>query len=249
MKKKLILNVRKPSARLAWKIPTILTTCLLIFAQGANAQKDVAVKALTKYGLDKDLINKEYFKQPDNYAYDLQQTTKAAGKTTVLVAKYNPQAPVADRWTVVSVDGNEPKKGDISAFQKAQAEESERSKPQDASYRIDEETSDKLVISYKLDPATLSKELGFMKDCRIYIHINLQSKRLEQSELVNEKPVKIKILTAEKFTSTAKYKWDEAAFRYFTVDNEVNMSGKFMGQKVDVNTQAIYSNFQKADSK
>ncbi|MFD2966337.1 hypothetical protein [Sphingobacterium bambusae] len=228
------------------RIVAMLTLTMLGFAQLAQAQKELAMNALTKYGLDKDLINKDYFKQPDNYAYDLEQTTTAANKTTVLLAKYDPQA--ASPWTVLSVDGKAPKKADISAFEKAQAEENERSKPQDASYRVDEETADKLVISYKLDPATLSKELAFMKDCRIYIHISLQSKRLLQSELVNEKPVKIKILTAEKFISTVQYQWDTTAHRYFTLQNEVDMQGKFMGQKVDVHTQAKYSNFKKADT-
>lgn len=226
-------------------INAFLSIAFLLVGFQVSAQKSVVLAVLTKHGLDKDLINPRYFKQPDNYAYDLQQTTKAVDKTTALEAKYNPALPEGEKWTIVSVDGKSPSKGDIKTFTKSLREEKDESKPLDESFRVEDEKNDYLLLSYKVDPSTLSKETNFMKDCRMFLRINLTTKRLESSSVSNEKPIKIKMLTADKFVGTAHYKWDEREHRYFTVRNELQMNSKFLGQHVNIETYSEYSNFEK----
>jgi hypothetical protein len=84
-----------------------------------------------------------------------------------------------------------------------------------------------------------------MKDCRSYMTINLNTKRVEQVQALNEKPVKIKIINVDKLNIVTKYKWDEQAKRYFTISQNLDMQGKFLGQSVPVQTTTEYSNYVK----
>jgi hypothetical protein len=75
--------------------------------------------------------------------------------------------------------------------------------------------------------------------------INLNTKRVEQVQALNEKPVKIKIINVDKLNIVTKYKWDEQAKRYFTISQNLDMQGKFLGQSVPVQTTTEYSNYVK----
>ncbi|SEW52263.1 hypothetical protein [Chitinophaga arvensicola] len=226
-------------------IKSLLGVCLLVASTLAvSAQKSAVLDAFSKHGIDAGLLDPEALKQPDNYAFDLRFSSTAAGKQTVTEAKFDPSKSEEERWTVVSVDGKSPSRGEVTSFRKNHAKpESAPIKADDASYKVEKETGDYLVISYKQDAASVPKDASFMKDCRSFMTINLKTKRAEEVKAINEKPVKVKILNAEKFEVTVKYNWNEQAKRYFTVSDNLNMLAKFIGQTTNVETISEYSNF------
>lgn len=215
---------------------------LLTTAFTASAQKSIVSDAFSKHGIDVSILNPDNLKRPDDYAFDFKQTVTTTGKQSVTVARFDPSSPKEEQWTVISLDGKTPSKGDIYSFRKNQAK-SETPQPDDSSYKIEKENSDYLVISFKMDPNSIPKDASFMKDCRSYLSINLKTKKLEQSQIINEKPVKIKILTADKFEGTLKYNWNAQAKRYFSANEDVNIQAKFIGQAVNVQTTTEYSNY------
>lgn len=217
----------------------------VISTLNVSAQKPVVLDAFSKHGIDAKILNPDYLQQPDNYTYELKQTTIAAGKETVIDAKFDPSGAKGEEWTVISVNGKNPSKSDINSFRKSQNKESASNKTDDASYKVEKETSGSLVISYKLDAAAIAKDAAFMKDCRFYMTINLGTKELEQVEALNEKPLKIKILNAEKFDLVQKYIMDDQAKRYFATNQNLNILAKFLGQAVNVQTITEYSNYSK----
>lgn len=224
--------------------PLAVFLLLVTVALGAAAQKSVVLDALSKHGIDAGILDPPALQQPDDYAFDLRFSSTAAGKQTVTVAKFDPSNSAEERWTVVSVDGKTPTRAEINSFRK------NRSKPQsaspradDASYKIDKETADFLLISYKQDAASVPKDASFMKDCRSYMTINLKTRKIEQVQAINEKPVKVNILNAEKFEVTVKYNWNEQAKRYLTASDNLNMLAKFLGQTTTVETVSEYSNY------
>jgi len=218
---------------------------LLVSALSASAQKSVVLDAFSKHGIDPGILNPVNVRTPDDYAYDLKQTTVTAGKTNVTVARFDPSGPKEEQWTVVSVDGKSPSKGDINSFRKNKAKPQSSEKTDDASYRIEKETADQLVLSYKPDATSLSKETAFLKDCRLYMTVSLKTRKLEQVQALNEKPVKIAILNADQLDLTIKYVMNEEAKRYFPVNDNLNIQAKFLGQKVNVETVTEYSNYTK----
>lgn len=216
---------------------------LLVSTLNASAQKSIVLEAFSKHGIDAGILNPGSTKAPDNYAYDLKQTTVTAGKTNITIAQFDPSRPKEEQWSVISVDGKSPSKGDISSFRKNKTKPQSSEKTDDASYKIEKETADQLVLSYKSDATSLSRETAFLKDCRLYMTINLKTRKLEQVQALNEKPVKIAILNADQLDLTIRYVQNEESKRYFPVNEQLNIQAKFLGQKVDVETVTEYSNY------
>ncbi|SHE49165.1 hypothetical protein [Pedobacter caeni] len=210
-----------------------------------SAQKTAVLDAFSKHGIDATILNPANVQEPDDYAFDFKQTTIAGGKTNVTIAKFDPSRAKEEQWTVVSMDGKSPSNGDIKTFRKGKVKPESPSKADDASYRIESESAECLVVSYKPDPASLPKDAAFLKDCRLYMSINLKSKKLEQVQGLNEKPLKIKILNAEKLELTTRYTRNEETKRYFPVNEGLNIQAKFIGQAVNVQTITEYSNYSK----
>lgn len=224
----------------------MLTLFLLVtMTVTASAQKQGVLDAFSKYGIDTSILNDDNLQQPVDYAFDLKQTTVAADKETTIVAKFDPSGSKDEQWTVVSVDGKSPSKSDINTFRKNHGKQPASAKTDESSYKIEKETPDYLVISYKQDAASIDKDAAFMKDCRLYMTVNLKTRRLEKVQAINEKPLKIKILKAEKLDLVMKYNWNEQAKRYFSSSEDLNILAKFLGQSLTVKTITEYSNYIK----
>lgn len=224
----------------------VLALFLLIsFTFSTSAQKSTVLAAFSKYNIDAGILDANNIKQPEDYAFEFKQTIIAGGKQTVTVAKFDPSNSKEEQWTVVSVDGKTPSRGEISSFRKNQNKQASSTQTDDASYKIEKESSDYLVVSFKQDANSVPKDAAFMKDCRSYLTINLKTKKLEQAQSINEKPVKIKILNAEKFDLVIKYTWNEQAKRYLTASENVDIQAKFLGQATNVQTLSEYSGYTK----
>ena len=211
--------------------------------QTASAQKQAVLDAFKKHGIEADLLIPK--QQPENYSYDFKYTSISNEKATVTIAKYDPAKPADDRWTVISVKGKTPSSGDVKAFKKNRSKKPSLPVIDDATYRIEKESTAYLVISYKQDPSSLPDEAKFMKDCRQHMTINLKTKRMEKLQSLNEKPLKIKIFNAEKLDLTVKYNWNEQEKRYFTASEDMILIVKFLGQPAPIETISEYSNYKK----
>ena len=219
---------------------------LILLALNSFAQKSAVLSAFEKHGIDKSILEAKTIEKVDNYAFDFKYTSIAGDKETVTLAKYDPTKPMEERWTVISVKGKAPSKSQVNTFIKNHnVPKTAPALPDESTYKIEKETADILVISYKQDPNTLAAEAAFMKDCRLYMTVNLKTKRLESIQSLNEKPLKIKIFNAEKLDLMVKFTFDEAANRYFTASEDLNMIIKLLGQLAPMETISEYSNYKK----
>ncbi|MDR6761983.1 hypothetical protein J2Y38_002194 [Flavobacterium sp. 2755] len=218
---------------------------LVLFTSAVSAQKSKILDTFFKYGIDSSILNPEKIKKPDNFAFDFKQTIITSAKETETIAKFDPSNSGTEPWNVVSIDGKSPSKSEVNSFRKNQRKASAPTSTDDATYKIEKETPDQLVISYKVDPSSLTKENAFVKDCRFYMTINLKTKKLEQVQTLNEKPVKVNILTADKFDIVLKYKWNDQAKQFVPVNENLTMEAKFIGQATNIQTITEYSNYTK----
>lgn len=219
----------------------ILTASVL----SALAQKQAVLDAFSKHGIDPAILEPKIKERPDNYAFDLKYSTITSGKESVTLAKYDPTKAEDDRWTVISVKGKAPSASEIKSFKKNHSKQPVTAKTDDATYLVEKETPDYLVISYKQDPTSIPQEAQFMKDCRQHLTINLKTKKMEKLQSLNEKPLKIKIFNAEKLDLVVKYVWNEKEGRYFTESEDLNLIVKFLGQLAPMETLSEYSNYKK----
>jgi len=226
---------------------TLYATILsFLFSFSAFAQKDLVEAAFTKYGLDVAILNPDLKQRPTQYSFDLKYTTITNESEKVVVAKFDPSKSEDDRWTVQSINGGKPLALDIKAFKKAHAEQPVSSaKIDESTLKVEQETADHLIVSYKVDPNTLSKDASFLKDCRNHAKINLKTKHLEELQTLNEKPVKIKILNAQKLDLVIKYTYHEDLKKYLPDSETLVVVVKLLGQETTMTTISEYSNYTK----
>lgn len=219
---------------------------LILCGIPALAQKSVVLAAFVKHHIDSNILDPKSRQKPDGYAFDFKYTTITDSKETVALASFDPSKPVEERWTVNSIKGKAPSPSEIKAFRKNHSvPETMTTLADDNSYKIEKENADILVVSYKQNPAMISKEASFMEDCRLYLTINLKTKRLEKVQALNEKPLKIKVFKAEKLDLVVAYTYNEAEKRYFMVSEDLNLMIKMLGQLVTMETLSEYSNYRK----
>jgi len=220
---------------------------LLAVATGNTfGQKSEVLKAFAKYQIDESILDPALKKKPETYSFDLKYTSITSEKEKVTLATYDPSKIEAERWTVVSVDGKTPTSSEIKTFRKEHSQPSRtEGKVDESSYKTEKDDGNYLTVSYKQDPASLPAEASFMKDCRLFLTINVKTKRFEKLEAINEKPLKIKILNAQKLDLAIKFKYDEAEKRYFTESEDLDIIVKFLGNLVPIQTLSEYSNYKK----
>jgi len=210
------------------------------------AQKSLVLDAFAKYGIDVIILEPQAKQRPENFAFDYKYTSITGNKEVVTMANFNPSKPEQERWTVTSVKGKAPSASEIKTFRKSHSQAQPiAGKVDESTYKIEKENADQLVVSYKQDLSSMPSQASFMKDCRLYMTINLKTKRLEKLQSLNEKPLKIKIFNAEKLDLTVKYIYNEEEKRYLTESEDLNLIVKFLGQLTPMETISEYSNYRK----
>lgn len=217
---------------------------LTIFVNRASAQKSLVTDALLKYGVEQSLLDPASLRLPVDYAFELKESTMVAGKTKVLLARFDPSAAGSDQWKVISADGKAPSLYENNTFRNTRAKPPV-DKPDETTYRIDSETEGQMVISYKLDAASIPMDARFLKDCRVILTIDLKNKQMTKLQLVNEKPVKIGPLTATKFEIVTNYVYDKSAKRSFPYKDNLDMEAGFLGKTITTRMETVYSNYTK----
>lgn len=224
----------------------ILTVVAAIVAGQVMAQKDVVVSALAKYKIDEGILDEKLRQKPTDYAYDLKETVATEGKEKVILAHFDPTKTGDDQWNVISADDQEPSTTEIKRFRKEHAKPPyPPTKIDDSSYKIEKEDANTLVISFKSDPTSLVADNGFLKDCRIFLTVDLKTGKLSKAESVNEKPLKVKTFNVPTLNTYSEIVWNEEAKQYFPKKDNINMVIKLLGQELATTTILEYSNFKK----
>ncbi|SEJ38355.1 hypothetical protein SAMN05216327_109157 [Dyadobacter sp. SG02] len=225
----------------------ILIQALVLFiGHQAIAQKDAAISALAKHNLDASALDEKLRVKPTDYSYDLKETVATEGSEKVILGHYDASKPEEDRWTVISSDDQEPSTTEIKRFKKEHGKQPyPPAKIDDSSYKVEKDEPGTLVISFKLDPASLVADNSFIKDCRSYLTIDTKTGKIIKAESVNEKPLKVKTFNVPVLNSYSELTWNETEKKYFPKKDNINMTIKLLGQEVATTTILEYSNFKK----
>lgn len=219
---------------------------LVAISNQTFAQKDVVMKALTKYKLDESILDEKYRLKPTDYSYDLKETVATEGQEKVILASYDPSKKEEDRWTVLSADDQDPSTTEINRFKKEHGKAPYPPvKIDESSYKVEKDDAAILVISYKSDPSSLVADNSFYKDCRTYVTVDLKIGKLTKTEVVNEKPLKIKAFNVPTLNTYSEITWNEKEQKYFPKKDNITMVIKLLGQEITTTTILDYSNFKK----
>lgn len=213
----------------------LIIAVLLLTSFTAFAQKSSVLQAFKKYNVSEDVLNTDFKVNLEKYAYEVQRTVTLNEKSKVYVSNFDPSKQDSLKWTLVSVNGKSPSKGEQKAFDK-EHDLKLNFKIDESTFKVAKDDGNKLEISYQYDPATLDKDHLFLKDCLYTLHINAKTGRLEKLTEINLKDLKIKILKVTKMATLINFTYVEKDKVYVPTDNSIEIVIKMLGNEIPMLT-------------
>lgn len=217
-----------------------LSLLMITFCFVAFAQKSLVLQALKKYNVSEEVLNPNLKDNLEKYAHEVQRTVTINDKDKVYISSFDPNKQDPPQWTLVSVNGKNPSKGEQKAFEKEHNQKTDF-KVDDNSYKISKDDGNTLEITYQYDPASVDSDHGFFKDCLFTLHINAKTGRLEKMTEVNLKDLKIKILKATKLTTEVTYQYIEKDKTYVPLNDRIEVVIKLLGNEMPMITTDKYT--------
>ncbi|MDG1902526.1 MAG: hypothetical protein P8I80_09860 [Bacteroidales bacterium] len=218
-----------------------------IFSLQIAAQNNNIKEVLKEHDFEIQFLTTSLKDGNAEYHFDVQISTTTGNKLKVEKAKFDPSKPVGERWVLLTVNNDTPSKDDLNKFDKAHNTQKSgvNGKIDKSSWAIVTDDSDYLVLSYKFDKSTLPKKYVFLGDCKGLAYFNKKTRRLEKSEFLNEKPLKVKIFKVTKLNMVITYEYLSKDNTYLIKKEVIDMDGKFLGSKVIVKEVDEFSNYRK----
>ena len=206
----------------------------------AFAQKDQVLAVLKKYNINEQVLDPNLRDNIEQYAYNLQRTVSLSGKDKVYQSSYDPTKDEANRWTLNSVNGKNPSKHDIKAFNDEHTIKV-HFKVDESTYKVAKDDGKMIELTYQYDPSSLDSDHQFLKDCVITLFINAKTGLLEKSAELNLKNLKIKILKVTKLTSDVSYVYHQANKNYTVANETITVIIKMLGNEIPMITTNTYT--------
>ena len=218
----------------------IILAALLLSSTTLFAQKSEVLEVLKKYNVSEDVLNTNIKVNLEKYAHQVQRTVTFNDKDKVYISSFDPSKKDQPQWTLVSVNGKNPSKGDQKAFEKEHDMKTDF-KIDENSLKVVKDDGNSLEISYQFDPTSLDNDHAFLKDCLYTLHINAKTGRLEKMTEINLKDLRIKILKITKMATIVNYKYIEKDKAYIPVDSNVELIIKMLGNEIPMITAEKYT--------
>ncbi len=188
---------------------TVFYFMTFLFSVTVVAQNNTVVDKLKEYNLPSELLAKSIggAEVDADHSFDVTITSSTDSEMTVEEATYNPTQKKGKRWILLTSNGKDPSKKEINEFKKDHnmKEDEIKAKIDDASWNIESDNDEYLVVSYKYDKSTVHKRHKFLVDIEGKAYFNKNTKLIEKVEYVNTRPTKIKPFNVDKYNMVVNY--------------------------------------------
>jgi len=213
------------------------------------AQKEDVKKKFNEYQLSAELLTINLKDADAEHYFDLKTTLVNGADTKIVESTFDPSKNIGERWNLVSVNQISPSIKEIKEFDRTHNTTLEGVNGQiDASsWDIEKDDDAYLVLSFRHDKKSLPRKFSFLGDCKGLAYYNKKTERLEKTEFVNEKPLKIKVFNVTRLDMVVHYKFHDEAAVYLIHTEELDMEVKLLGQLVSIKEINEYGNYSKAE--
>ena len=228
---------------------TLFYCIAIFFSVIVTAQENTVVDKLKDYYFSTELLAKGIGGMDVNadYSFTVTMASSTGSEKIVERASYDVNKAEGTRWTLLSYNGMAPSKKELKAFKKEHnfKEEEITATIDDTSWDIELDNDKYLEVSFKYNPSTLKRRTKYFADIMGKAYFNKNTKRLEKTEYINDKPTKIKPFTVSEFYMVVNYVFNETEDKYQVESEEINMDAKMFGEVVPVKHIYEYSNYSK----
>ena len=143
-----------------------------LLSRSATAQNEEILARLKEFKIDEERLSSNIKEEDAVHAYTLTSLTGSKDGNVESIAKYDPLQKVGKRWTLLTVNGAAPEKGDIKQFNKLHNPKNKNisGKIDPTSYEIERDDKKFLIVKFRYIKESLPSKFRFLGDCdaRVY---------------------------------------------------------------------------------
>jgi hypothetical protein len=225
----------------------VILISYLLSSSVVVAQKAEIEQKLKEYGIPHGFFENNLNDENASHTYKTKTTTVTGTETKIEIGSFDPTLPEGKRWTLISVNGNEPTKKERKQFDKShnKSDKSDFGEPNDEDWKIVKDDDEFLIIELRYMETNLPHKYKFLAGCKAEVFINKPGKRLTKIEFYNVDPLKIKIFNVSKLDMIISYRLEEGTDTYLIDQENILMDVRLLGQNVEVVETIDYYDYKK----
>jgi hypothetical protein len=230
----------------------LITIVLLISTFSMVAQKKSANDLLNEFGFTTDnvlscidLSSAAYSFKATSVTTTKQEANHSTSKNDKVYA-YDATKKLGERFTLISVNGDTPRKKDFKHFDKEKNSVDEKQmqklKEEDFFVKSDDETT--AIIGFNIPTEQLNSKTAFMAHCTGYIFIDKQSGHITKIQIKSNEAFNLKIFHVTTMTIDIDLKYNDEHKQYYVSSENTMMKVLILGSITDFNIEENYSDFK-----
>jgi len=230
----------------------LIMAIILLTAFSLSAQKQSANDLLKEAGFTTDNVLSCIDMSEVNYSFTANSSTvtnQASNNSTKKINKvysFDSSKKLGERFTLISVDGDDPRKKDFKHFNKEKnsTEPNETIKLKEEDFSVKSNDEESAVIMFNIPAEQLNRQTAFMAHCTGYIYIDKKQGRITKIQIKSNEAFNMKIFHVTTMTININIAYNEEHKTYYVSDEQSKMKVLILGSIVDFDIKEVYSNFK-----
>jgi hypothetical protein len=217
-----------------------------LLSRSATAQNEEILARLKEFKIDEERLSSNIKEEDAVHAYTLTSLTGSKDGNVESIAKYDPLQKVGKRWTLLTVNGAAPEKGDIKQFNKLHNPKNKNisGKIDPTSYEIERDDKKFLIVKFRYIKESLPSKFRFLGDCDARVYCKKDIMEISYAEFTNFRPTKVKMFNVEDLLVEMYYIYDEDSKSYIHEEARMDIKAMIFGLKQEVEIINYYSDYK-----
>jgi len=229
----------------------LIMAILLLSAFSLSAQKQSANDLLKEVGFSAENVLSCIDMSEASYSFTANSSTvtnQASNNSTTQTKKvysFDSNKKLGERFTLISVDGDEPHKKDFKHFNKEKnsTEPNEAIKLKEEDFSIKSNDEEKAIIVFNIPAEQLNRQTAFMAHCTGYIYIDKKQGRITKIQIKSNEAFNLKIFHVTEMTININIAYNDEHKTYYVSNEQSNMKVLLLGSIVAFTIKEEYSDF------
>ena len=230
----------------------VIMAIMLISAFSLSAQKQNASDLLKEAGFTAENVLSFIDMSEASYSFMASSSTvtyQASNNNTSKTKKiytFDSSKKLGEKFTLISVDGDTPRKKDFKHFNKEKnsTEPNEAIKLGKDDFTIQSNNEETAVIAFNIPAEQLNRQTAFMAHCTGYIYIDKKKGRIKKIQIKSNEAFNLKIFHVTEMTIDINIAYNEEYKTYYVSDEQSKMKVLLLGSIVDFTIKEDYSDFK-----
>ncbi len=227
---------------------TIIFSVLLFCLLSVNAQEQTVKDILKQFGLTNtnmlsgiDLSNATYNYKAESITTTEQEANNSTSKTQKEYS-YDASKPLGQRFTLLTVDGDTPRKKDFKHFNKEKNSvadtETQKLKEEDFFIKSNDKTT--AIIGFNIPAEQLNSKTAFMAHCTGYINIDKNSGHITKIQIRSNEAFSLKIFHVTEMNININLSYNKEHKAYYVNSENTLMKVLILGSVTDLKIDEKY---------